>query len=70
MTLDALEPFRLESPVQDDPTPLPYLQYQGKGHFDIVLEIAIKEEDGQATKICTSNFKYMYWNMFQQRIKR
>ena len=66
VTLDALEPFRLESPAQDDPKPLPYLQYQGKGHFNVNLEVAITEESGETTTICQSNFKYMYWNMFQQ----
>ena len=66
VTLDALEPFRLESPVQDDPKPLPYIQYNGKGHFDVKLEVAITEETGDTTTICQSNFKYMYWNMFQQ----
>ena len=34
VTLDALEPFRVESPTQN-PTPLDYLQYQGKKSFDI-----------------------------------
>ncbi len=65
VTLDALEPFRVESPTQN-PTPLDYLQYQGKKSFDISLEVAIKPENNKETVVSRSNFKYMYWNMAQQ----
>lgn len=63
--LDALEPFRSASPVQDPPV-LPYLQQQGPGHFDIALEAAIATGDGRETVICRSNFKHLYWSMAQQ----
>ncbi|MEZ4757995.1 MAG: fumarylacetoacetase [Flavobacteriales bacterium] len=63
--LDALEPFRTASPVQDPPV-LPYLQQQGPGHFDIALEAAIATGDGRETVICRSNFKHLYWSMAQQ----
>jgi len=65
VTLDALEPFRVESPAQN-PTPLDYLQYQGKKSFDINLEVAIKPENNKETVVSRSNFKYMYCNMAQQ----
>ena len=65
VTLDALEPFRVESPKQD-PKPLPYLQTTGKRSFDINLEAAIKPKDAKETTVCKTNFKYMYWNMAQQ----
>ncbi|MCM4163482.1 MULTISPECIES: fumarylacetoacetase [unclassified Arenibacter] len=65
VTLDALEPFRLASPIQT-PTPLPYLQQTGKKGFDINLEVSIKPEGGKATTVTRSNFKYMYWTMAQQ----
>jgi fumarylacetoacetase len=65
VTLDALEPFRVESPAQN-PTPLDYLQYQGKKSFDINLEVAIKPENNKETVVSRSNFKYTYWNMAQQ----
>jgi fumarylacetoacetase len=65
VTLDALEPFRVESPEQD-PEVLPYLKYEGKKNFDINLEVIIKPESGAETKVCQSNFKYMYWNINQQ----
>lgn len=65
VTLDALQPFRVEGPAQDPP-PLPYLKYSGEGNFDINLEVFIQPEESEPFKICHSNFKYMYWNMFQQ----
>ena len=65
VTLEALEPFRVESPKQD-PAVFPYLQTSGKRNFDINLEVFIKPENGEETKVSKSNFKYMYWNMSQQ----
>ena len=65
VTLEALEPFRVESPEQD-PKPLPYLQLQGKNSFDIHLEVSITPEGGDPSTITKSNFKYMYWTMAQQ----
>ena len=65
VTMDALEPFRTKGPKQD-PTPLPYLQLKGRNAFDISLEVAIQPENGEATTVSKSNFKYMYWNMSQQ----
>ena len=65
VTLDALEPFRVEGPVQDPPV-LPYLQYSGNKHYDIKLEVAILTAGGSETVISRSNFKHLYWNMAQQ----
>ncbi|MEA1787357.1 fumarylacetoacetase [Arenibacter sp. GZD96] len=65
ITLDALEPFRVESPTQE-PKPLPYLQQSGKRSFDIHLKVFITPENGQPTKVTKSNFKYLYWTMAQQ----
>lgn len=65
VTLDALEPFRVAGPVQE-PTVLPYLQFEGNKNFDIHLESAIQPNGGVEKVICRSNFKYMYWNMAQQ----
>lgn len=65
VTLDALEPFRTQSPEQD-PQPLPYLRHKGNNSFDIKLEVAIKAENAQEQTIARSNFKYMYWSMAQQ----
>lgn len=65
VTLDALEPFRLEGPKQD-PEVLPYLKYSGNKHIDINLEVYIEPENGMENLICESNYKHMYWNMNQQ----
>ena len=65
VTLDALDPFRVDGPKQD-PEVLPYLQYEGQNNYDIKLEVQIEPEGGEATTVCNSNFKYMYWNMAQQ----
>ena len=65
VTLDALEPFRTESPKPQKEL-LPYLQYEGKKSFDINLEVAIQPEGKKETVVAHSNFKYMYWNMSQQ----
>ena len=65
VTLDALEPFRVEGPTQM-PAVLSYLQYEGKKNYDIHLEVAIKPAKSRPTIVCRSNFKHMYWNMCQQ----
>ncbi|MBG49446.1 MAG: fumarylacetoacetase [Pseudozobellia sp.] len=65
VTLDALEPFRVDSPSQE-PEPLPYLQLNGKHSFDISLEVDLITNDESATTVTKSNFKYMYWTMAQQ----
>ena len=65
VTLDALEPFRVESPIQE-PIPLPYLRQSGKRSFDISLEVDITPENGVPTTVSKSNFKYLYWTMAQQ----
>lgn len=65
VTLDALEPFRVEGPGQN-PEVLPYLRSSGLRNFDIQLEAALKPADGEETTICRSNTKYLYWNINQQ----
>ncbi|MBN7817964.1 fumarylacetoacetase [Algoriphagus pacificus] len=65
VTLEALEYFKTEGPVQE-PEVLPYLQCEKAYSFDINLEVYIQPEDKKASKVCQSNFKYMYWNVAQQ----
>lgn len=65
VTLDALEPFRIDSPKQDTKV-LPYLKSKGKKSFDINLEVHLQPENGEENLICQSNHKYLYWNMSQQ----
>ncbi|MEX0608074.1 MAG: fumarylacetoacetase [Balneolaceae bacterium] len=66
ITTEALEPFRIKSPEQN-PEPLEYLQQKNRSTFDIQLEVFLKSEKmDDAYKICTSNFKNLYWTMAQQ----
>ncbi len=65
VTMDALEPFRVESPKQD-PEPFPYLRQKGANSYDIHLEVAIAPESQEETIVTKSNFKYLYWTMVQQ----
>lgn len=66
VTMDALEPFRCESPKQDL-TPLPYLQQNRTDNsFDIKLKAALETENGDLTELSETNFKHLYWTMEQQ----
>ena len=65
VTLEALEQFKVESPVQE-PEVLDYLKCDKSHSFDIQLETYIQAEDEKSTKVCTSNFKNIYWNVAQQ----
>lgn len=65
VTLEALEPFRTASPVQD-PEVLDYLKFEGDKNYDINLEVYLQPENGEENLISESNYKYMYWNMTQQ----
>jgi fumarylacetoacetase len=65
VTLEALEPFKTASPVQE-PEPLPYLR--GKAEtYDIQLEVSLQSAKMQEPQIISkSNFRYLYWTMAQQ----
>lgn len=65
VTLEALEPFRVKGPDQE-PEVLPYLKTTGNRNFDINLEVLIQPEHGEENLVCSSNFRYMYWNICQQ----
>jgi fumarylacetoacetase len=65
VTLEALEPFKIDGPTQE-PSVLPYLNFKGSKNYDIQLEVSIQPENCKETIVSTSNFKYMYWNMNQQ----
>jgi fumarylacetoacetase len=65
VTLEALEPFRVEGPIQE-PAVLPYLAQQGKRNYDISLEVHLQPLHAPPSLVCRSNFKYMYWSVAQQ----
>jgi fumarylacetoacetase len=66
VTMEALAPFRVTA-VPQHPPPLPYLQESTRTTYDIHLEVHLRgEKMGEATRICTSNFRYLYWTLAQQ----
>jgi fumarylacetoacetase len=65
VTMDALEPFRVDGPVQDPP-PLPYLATSGPQAYDIHLQAAVAPAGHPPTTICRTNFRTMYWSVAQQ----
>jgi fumarylacetoacetase len=66
VTLDALEPFRIQGPAQD-PNPLPYLQTTGPRAYDVRLEVWLQGMDmEQPYRICETSAKHLYWNICQQ----
>ena len=66
VTLEALEPFKVDSPKQD-PEVLPYLKFEGQKNYDINLQVDIAKLPAVLGKRYTKAiFKYMYWNMCQQ----
>lgn len=65
VTLEALEPFRMEGAVQE-PEVLPYLKCEKKHSFDINLDVLIQPDGKKPSKVSASNFKHLYWNVAQQ----
>ena len=66
VTLDALQPFKIEGPEQD-PEPLPYLQHTESFTYDVELEVSLQSmKMDEPFVISQSNYKHMYWNMAQQ----
>jgi fumarylacetoacetase len=66
VTMEALEPFRVQGPSQT-PQPLSYLQQTGRHSFNIHLEARLKPEFAEeSTTITRTNFRYIYWSMAQQ----
>jgi fumarylacetoacetase len=64
--VEALEPFRTAGPKQLPP-PLPYLQIPGDWAYDIHLEVHLQSNQlDRPHRLCSSNFKYLYWNICQQ----
>ncbi|NNE36142.1 MAG: fumarylacetoacetase, partial [Rhodothermales bacterium] len=65
VTLEALEPFRREGPVQD-PKPLPYLVSPGRYAYDVELEVTLQTDEGQSMVVTRSNSRHLYWDVVQQ----
>ncbi len=65
VTMDALEPFRVDGPKQE-PTPLPYLMVDSANGLDLNLEVTLQSTTMDMSEtISHSNMKYLYWSMEQ-----
>ncbi len=66
VTAEALEPFRVEGPVQEPP-PFPYLR-QGPGrNYNVTLDLLLKTAGmHDHARISQTNFSFMYWSSIQQ----
>ncbi|WP_421773419.1 fumarylacetoacetase [Gracilimonas sp.] len=66
VTIEALEPFRTACPEQN-PKPLDYLHQTNRSTFDIQLDVLLKTDNqNEPHRICSTNFKHLYWTMAQQ----
>ncbi|MGH7683441.1 MAG: fumarylacetoacetase [Vulcanimicrobiaceae bacterium] len=70
VTLDALEPYRVQNRAQDPP-PLPYLRVREPWAFDIQLTaslqtLGMRKSWDEPEQIARVNFLTMYWNVAQQ----
>ena len=67
VTMEALAPFKMPCPTQE-PNPLAYLNEKDSNNsYDIHLSVELLPENAEeATVVCETNFKYMYWSMAQQ----
>ncbi|HET8586110.1 MAG TPA: fumarylacetoacetase [Casimicrobiaceae bacterium] len=65
VTLDALEPFRVDGPAQNPP-PLPYLATNGPQAYDIHLEAALAIDAKPPQTLSRTNFRTLYWSIAQQ----
>lgn len=65
VTREALAPFRVAAPDRDKPL-LPYLVEKTPNNFDIRMEVSLTPSDGDATVICRTNYRTMYYSSAQQ----
>ncbi|MDR3496996.1 MAG: fumarylacetoacetase [Ancalomicrobiaceae bacterium] len=64
--LEALQPFRVDGPVQS-PEPLPYLRQSGPAVFDIELEAWLRPDGAErASRLTRTNARHLYWSPAQQ----
>ncbi len=70
VTLDALEPFRVDEPLRE-PEPLPYLRARERWSYDVELEMllqsaAMRERGDPPLAVSRTNLRGMYWTFAQQ----
>ncbi|HVA37813.1 MAG TPA: fumarylacetoacetase [Candidatus Dormibacteraeota bacterium] len=70
VSLDALEPHRVEGPAQEPPV-FEYLRVAGPWNYEVELSVALQSAEMarcgvEAAVVSTPTFRRMYWNMAQQ----
>lgn len=66
VTMEALEPFRVDPPPQDPPV-VPHLAEARGFNYDIHLEVWLQPAgEREPVRVCRTNFQNMYWTMSQQ----
>jgi len=66
LSMEALMPFRVPMPENQEPEVLPYLKQKNRWTYDIQLEAEFCTAEGQKKTITRTNQKYLYWSMNQQ----
>lgn len=66
ISMEALQPFKIPMPENQEPAVLPYLQQKNRWTYDIQLEAHFQTPAGEEMVITRSNQKYLYWSMNQQ----
>jgi fumarylacetoacetase len=63
--VEALEPFRVQGPVQD-PAPLPHLADPGPSHYDVTLDAYLMTDRmTRPQRITRTNARHLYWSFGQ-----
>ncbi|HEY0867237.1 MAG TPA: fumarylacetoacetate hydrolase family protein, partial [Fimbriimonas sp.] len=68
VTLDALEPFRIDG-CRQDPEPLEHLRMPpgSRCHYDLVLEVSIQTQRMSRPQVVSrTNARHLYWSFAQQ----
>jgi len=75
VTMEALEPFRVNGPERDadDPETLEYLRGEEDLGYDITVEVLLatqqmRDRGAPAQRISKGNFKRMYWTLAQMMV--
>jgi fumarylacetoacetase len=61
----ALEPFRLPK-AEQEPQPLPYLQWADDRLYDIQIDTFLQPDGGEPERISSTNTRHLYWTAAQQ----
>lgn len=65
--MEALEPFRCATHLEQNPKPFPHLTWSDEKTAALDVKLRVKlVRDGREYVLSTSNLKYLYWTPYQQ----